>query len=292
MFRVFDHGAANEDISSFISGNVLESAPRTPSEWSKSSCATLLAHLRTSLLSHHPYPDKWKSIEHRINDSVGNDRALKLVTELDVKALKLCDTEAAAEEVDDTSAQLSFGKRKTQGASKQAQRKLQLRIEATEKILEELEDLVKDDTFARNAEEIESLGTRLMGQQQAILFVSRGELARSVLIVLLLKELLDYLTSPEGREICASLYCDTSRKAASGSTKKRKLSAIDTDLASAVFQDAEDDFFGLRSIKTGVLFQTVDKLGPWRVFLSGGAVQHLKQHYKSGDLHIITKKIK
>ena len=56
--------------------------------------------------------------------------------------------------------------------------------------------------------------------------------------------------------------------------------------------DSDNDLFGSETIRSDLLFQKHERLGSWKVLLSGSAVQHLRQHKKSGSLPMITKKIK
>jgi hypothetical protein len=74
-------------------------------------------------------------------------------------------------------------------------------------------------------------------------------------------------------------------------TKKTKPPVNHTQQTGTVDVKAKEVSSSTRTIRTDVLFQTIDKLGSWKVFLAGQAVRHMEAHHKSGNLKIITKKI-
>ena len=109
-----------------------------------------------------------------------------------------------------------------------------------------------------------------------------------------MKELLIYLTSPRARGVCKALYCEARQFATTSPKQKKKTLVVDTHMVPPTGQETSDGNFGLRTIKTNILFQTVEKLGPWRVMVSSRAHRNLRE-LRRGDgkmFRIVMKKIK
>lgn len=73
---------------------------------------------------------------------------------------------------------------------------------------------------------------------------------------------------------------------------RKKSAAINEDADAQSSLDVEDGQGTVAPIQTSLLIRNASGFGPWRIFLSGPAVNLWRQHGKTGSLDMITKKIK